>query len=84
MSEEGIYTAGLEVIYKGPIDAEREQSLIQISREFGGTLQHHEPPSSFHSTAVTLTFDFPTYEIANNAADAFRANGEHVEGPFSW
>jgi hypothetical protein len=71
----------LEVHYRSPADPLRERSLTTLVTQLGGRLDYREDPVAIASSAVILTYEFDERERAENAANALREQGEHVEGP---
>jgi hypothetical protein len=71
-----------EVWYKRPSNPAKESSLTGRVAAFGGRLDYREEATE-HS-GVCLTYEFDNWEKANEAADALRQLGEHVEGPMDY
>ena len=68
-----------EVYYRPPTDPGRETALTELASRFGGRLDDREDATAH--TGVILTYEFDTWDAAGEAAEAFVARGEHVEGP---
>jgi hypothetical protein len=73
-----------EVLYKAPSDAAREATISQSAGRFGGRLTYREEPEALDRGPICLTFEFPGYEQADQAAAQLRSVGEHVEGPMAY
>ena len=70
-----------EVYYRPPADPAREAALTERMSRLGGRLDYRETPTEGLPGGVCLTFEFPDLDRARAAAEALRAQGEHVEGP---
>lgn len=73
-----------EVYYRPPEDPKREESLAERVSHLGGRLDYREVPIEGLPGGVCLTFEFRDIERARAAAEALRAQGEHVEGPVEY
>ena len=73
-----------EVYYRPPADPEREATLTERVSSLGGRLDYREVPAEGQTGGVCLTFEFGDPDRAQAAADALRAQGEHVEGPVDY
>jgi hypothetical protein len=72
-----------EVYYRPPADARREATLTERVANLGGRLSFREVPES-GTRGVCLTYEFDEPDRAAAAAEALRAQGEHVEGPMDY
>jgi hypothetical protein len=71
-----------EVYYKAPADLEKEAALLKRVSKMGGRLDfREEPENNSGPQAVVLTYEFDDRDRADEAAEALRQQGEHVEGP---
>ncbi len=70
-----------EVYYRAPADPTREAALTERVSRLGGRLDYREAPDDGRPGGVCLTFEFHDIDRARAAAEALRAQGEHVEGP---
>jgi hypothetical protein len=73
-----------EVYYRPPEDPAREAALTERVTHLGGRLDYREAPGEGPTGGVCLTFEFPDIDRARAAAEALRAQGEHVEGPVDY
>lgn len=71
----------LEFYYKVPEDLTREARVSNEAVKLGGVLSFKELPEGHASQAICLTYEFPSRQVAEHAAQAIRSLGEHVEGP---
>jgi len=71
----------LEVYYRAPYDATREENLSSEVRTFGGKLTFREEPDTEVSSAICLTYEFDTRDAALRCEQRLLALNEHVEGP---
>ena len=58
-----------EAVYQPPEDPNREAEFAALASAHGGHLDFRE---FYGSGAIALTFEFPTYDQAQAAADALR------------
>ena len=65
-----------EAVYPLPEDPQREAQFAALAAAHGGRLDFRE---AFSSSAIALTFEFPTYQQARTAADALRQAGAHID-----
>lgn len=80
----GPSSAYIEVYYRHPMDDEREKRISSVASRYGGAFHSRDLPSE-HRQSVVVWFEFPTYDGADQAANAIRDDlGEHVEGPGEW
>jgi len=71
-----------EVMYRAPVDSERENRLTERMVKRGGKLDFREETEiSGMCSQVCLTYEFDHWKEAESAAAALRGQGEHVEGP---
>jgi hypothetical protein len=77
-------SAMFEVLYKPPSDSRREAVISERVGEFGGQLTYREEPNVGAEGPVCLTYEFPGFPEAEEAASRLRSQGEHVEGPMSY
>jgi hypothetical protein len=73
-----------EVLYKSPVDSRREAVIAERVGELGGRLTYREEPNGGEGGPVCLTYEFPGFSQAQEAASRLRSQGEHVEGPTSY
>jgi hypothetical protein len=73
-----------EVYYRPPEDPVRESGLTRHVAQLGGRLDYRETPEEGKPGGICLTYEFPDIDRARKAADALRAQGEHVEGPVEY
>ena len=73
----------IEVYYRVPEDKAREGRLAECASAHGGWLDYPESADRVGGP-VCLTFDFPTVEQAQAAADRLRSHGEHIDGPMDY
>ena len=73
-----------EVLYESPADSRREAVISERVGELGGRLTYREEPNCGEGGAVCLTYEFPGFHEAQEAASRLRSQGEHVEGPASY
>ena len=72
----------IEVMYREPLDQERDRRIAAIITRYSGEITFRESPDPDDiSRAVVLTCEFESYERAEVAAAELRQSGEHVEGP---
>jgi hypothetical protein len=69
-----------EVYYRSPADSRKEATLTARVANLGGRLSYREGPEN-SAENVCLTYEFDGQDQAEVAAEALRAQGEHVEGP---
>jgi len=74
-------SAMFEVLYKSPVDVDREAVLSERVGRFGGRLTYREEPELAAVGPVCLTFEFGDLAVALDAATTLRSHVEHVEGP---
>lgn len=72
-----------EVFYRRPPDPKREARLTEQVEQFGGRLSFREGEGN-GAGSVCLTYEFDDVQNAENAAEALRQRGEHVEGPVDY
>jgi hypothetical protein len=72
-----------EVYYRPPADSRKESALTAHVSQLGGRLSFREVPEN-SERGVCLTYEFDGQRQAEIAADALRAQGEHVEGPMDY
>ena len=65
-----------EAVYSLPEDPKREAQFSSLAAAHGGHLDFRE---LYGSGGVALTFEFPTYEQAQAAADSLRQAGAHID-----
>lgn len=65
-----------EAVYPPPEDPKREAEFALLAAAQGGRLDFREREGS---GAITLTFEFPTYEQAHVASIALRQAGAHID-----
>ncbi len=69
----------IEVYYDPPNQPVREAAIDTVVAAHHGRPDYREALSP--SIGICLTYEFPTWVDAEQAADALRNAGEHVEGP---
>jgi len=70
----------VSVIYLLPRQPKKDAAIIERAKEYGGVLYDIEETPR----AVEIWFEFPTYESAGEAGQAFEAAGEFVEHHGCW
>jgi len=72
-----------EVYYKAPINKNREKLISREAMRFGVELTFREEPGPRDDVrqSICLTYEFDNLAKAEEAAEALRILGEHVEGP---
>ncbi len=65
-----------EAVYPPPENPQRETEFSTLAAAQGGHLDFRE---YYSSGAIALTFEFPTYEQAQAAADSLRQAGAHID-----
>jgi hypothetical protein len=73
-----------EVLYKSPLDPQREAIISERVGQFGGRLTYREEPDVVGIGPVCLTYEFTSFQDAEKAASRLRSQGEHVEGPMDY
>ena len=68
----------IEIYYHKPADSQREALISKRLADHKGKVTYREDDSG---ETICLTAEFTTWENADAATTAFRAAGEHVEGP---
>lgn len=71
----------IEVHYKKPENAEREQAISSCVSEYDGEVTYREDDNV---ESVCLTIEFPNWKRAEDASSKLRETGEHVEGPMDY
>ena len=77
----------LEILTKVEVNSGREPELVHKAIELGGRYHFREDRGGDEDHRfVTLTFEFENEAQADGAAEAFRAECEHihVEGPYPY
>ncbi len=69
----------IEVYVKPSANAGSESALTREVAAVGGHLDYREEEGE--TRGVCLTYEFETYEAAEQAAKKIREQGRHVEGP---
>ncbi len=70
-----------EVVYRKPEDPDRERRLSECASQYGGVVDYREDDWGSLQDAICLTIEFPTLELAQNAASKFLEMGEYIAGP---
>jgi hypothetical protein len=73
-----------EVLYKSPSEPQREAVISERVGQFGGRLTYREEPDVVGVGPVCLTYEFNSFQKAQEAASRLRSQGEHVEGPMDY
>jgi hypothetical protein len=73
-----------ELYYAAPADARKEAKLTEAVAKLGGRLDYREEPTGGPSQAICLTYEFADWDLAEQAADSLRKQGEYIEGPFDY
>ena len=73
-------SAMIELYYQAPVDAERELAFLKKVEAIGGRLDYREEEE--HS--IVLTYEFEAWEKAEEAIEALREPGCHIEGPSNY
>jgi hypothetical protein len=74
----------LEVYYRPPADAQKEEALTSRLLAMGGRLTYREAPKVGASRGICLSYEFAQRDQAAAAARLLRDQGEHVEGPVDY
>jgi hypothetical protein len=74
-----------EVYYKAPVDTQLEARIRAAILPWEGAVTCHETPGPGEPRqVVVVTCESPTEEQADQAAEALRHAGYHVEGPYDY
>jgi hypothetical protein len=68
----------IEIYYRKPVDLQREAVIGKCLTNLEGKVTYREDDSR---DTICLTAEFNSWEKAQAASAALRAEGEHVEGP---
>jgi hypothetical protein len=75
----------IELLYGLPRDLSRERRAAELATSYGGRVDFIETTELAEvAHSVTITFEFDDLPAAENCATAFRANHEHIEGPYEY
>lgn len=73
-----------ELYYSPPADPGKETQVTERVCALGGRFDYREEAGAEGRSGICLTYEFDTWEQAEQAAAALRRQGEHVEGPVDY
>lgn len=73
-----------EVIYRAPMDEQKNKLINGIVAAYGGVLDCIEEPEPHGPSSVILTYEFNSYDQAFTAANKLRELGFKVDGPYDY